>query len=255
MDKRLAVLAVLAASGCSCYVVEPTERGVKVSLGDMEPNPIQPGWDVTWPWVDMHKVSLQQQTREVDAPCFSADLQQVQAHLKVLYRVPESSVIKVYRDYAGNPFDALIAPRVQEALKEVTAGQTAEQIAKQREAVKQNALESARKKVGDLLVVEDLVIENLDLSDELEKAIESKMVQEQEAAKAKFTQQQAEIDAKTAAIRAQGAADAIRIQGQALRADPAYVQYLIASKWNGVAPLVVGAGDGASVLLPMAGTK
>ena len=44
--------------------------------------------------------------------------------------------MKIYQEYAGEPFDTLIAPRVQEALKEVAATQSAEQIVKKREEIK-----------------------------------------------------------------------------------------------------------------------
>ena len=51
-----------------------------------------------------------------------------------------------FQDYAGEPFDSLIAPRVQEAIKEVAASQSAEQIVKNREEeVKTIALSCAAK--------------------------------------------------------------------------------------------------------------
>jgi len=37
---------------------------------------------------------------------------------------------QIYKQFAGDPFDSLIAPRVQEALKEVTALSTAEQMSR-----------------------------------------------------------------------------------------------------------------------------
>lgn len=92
---------------------------------------------------------------------------------------------------------------------------------------------------------------NVSLSGELEAAIEAKMVQEQEAAKAKFVQQKAEIEANTAIIRAKGEAEAIRVRGRALQDNPGLVQLQIVEKWNGVSPLVVGSGSGANVLLPI----
>jgi prohibitin 2 len=177
--------------------------------------------------------------------------------LRVLYRVPEASVVKIYQGYAGDPFDSLIAPRVQEALKEVSALQSAEQIVKNREEIKSKALAGARQKVGDLLVIEDLVIQNIDLTKELETAIEAKMVQEQEAAKAKFTQQKAQIEADTVVIKAKGDAESIRIRGEALKQNPAFVDLQIVEKWDGKAPLVINSGSGgsgtssANILLPL----
>jgi len=236
----------------SFYVIDPGERGIVVTLGKVPASASSEGLGFKTPLVSsVVRVSIRQQTEGLVAPAFSSDLQQVNTNLKVLYRIPESSVVQIYQQYSGNPFDSLIAPRIQEALKEVTASESAEGIVKKREAIKMKTLEAARKKVGTILVIEDIVIENVSLSNELESAIEQKMVQEQEAAKAKFTKEKAEIDAQTAVIRAEGEAQAIRKRGDAIRQNPGVVELMIAEKWNGVAPLVVGGEKGANILLPM----
>jgi prohibitin 2 len=197
------------------------------------------------------QISVRQQTRAMPAECYSSDLQQVKMEVHVLYRIPENSVVKIFQEYAGEPFDNLIAPRVQEALKEVAATQSAEQIVKKRAEIKARALELARRKIGaDFLIVSDIVLSSLSLSDELETAIEMKMVQEQEAEKAKFTQLKAQIEADTAIIRAKGEAEAIQVRGSALKANPEFIKLQILQNWNGHSPLVVGAG-GAGVILPL----
>jgi prohibitin 2 len=122
--------------------------------------------------------------------------------------------------------------------------QSAEQIVKKREEIKTQALASTREKLNNLLVIEDIVLENITLSKELETAIESKMVQEQEAAKARFTQQKSQIEADTAIIKARGEAEAIRIRGEALRDTPGLIQLQIVEKWDGRAPLVIGGSAG-----------
>ena len=136
-----------------------------------------------------------------------------------------------------------MAPRVQEALKEVAALQSAEQIVKNREQIKTRSLEIARRKVGTLLVIEDIVIQNIALTKELEHAIEAKMVQEQEASKSKYLQQRVQIEADTAVIRAKGEAESILIRGDALKQNPAFVELQIVDKWDGIAPIVIGGGD------------
>jgi prohibitin 2 len=201
-------------------------------------------------------VSIRQQTKTAQADCYSSDLQQINVELKILYRVPEGMVVKMFQDFSGDPFDSLISPRVSEAFKEVTALQSAEQIVKKREEIKSKALAAARAKVGTLLIIEDIVIQNVSLSKELEAAIEAKMVQEQEAAKAKFVQQKAEVEALTAVIRAKGEAEAIRVRGRAVQDNPGLVQLQIVEKWNGISPLVVGNGSGgANILLPIGDHK
>jgi prohibitin 2 len=173
---------------------------------------------------------------------------------RVLYRVPEKSVVQIFRQYAGDPFDSLIAPRVQEALKEVTAALTADLIVRRRDQVKKSALAAARLKIGEILFVEDIVIRDIQLSKELEAAIEAKMVAEQEAERARFTQVQTKVEADTAVIRAEGDARAIRVRGEALKLNPAFLRLQIVEKWDGKSPLVVPSdpnNSGPNLLLPL----
>lgn len=244
-------LFVLVALFGSFYVVDPGERGVVVTLGKVSSTFSGEGLGFKTPFISsVVRVNIKQQTAELKSEAFSSDLQTVGMTLKVIYRIPESSVVTMYQQYAGNPFDSLIAPRVHEALKEVTSSESAEGIVKRREAIKNKTVELARRKIGELLTLEDVVIENVDLSNELERAIEQKMVQEQEAAKAKFTKEKAIIDAQTAVIRAEGEAQAIRKRGDAIRQNPGVVELMIAEKWNGISPLVVGGGN-SNIMLPI----
>jgi prohibitin 2 len=249
------ILVLVLAGSQSTYVVDPGFRGVEVTLGKVNASFKPEGFGTKSPFIT-HIVSIpvRQLARELQAECYSADLQQVNIALRVLYRIPEAAVVEIYKAYDGDPFTSLIAPRVQEALKEVTALQSAEQIVKKREDIKSRTLAEARKKIGDILLVEDIVLENITLSKELETAIESKMVQEQEAAKARFTQQKAQIEADTAIIKAKGEAEAIRVRAEAIRDNPGLIQLQIVEKWDGKAPLVVGGGEGgggANILLPL----
>jgi len=257
---RLVLAAVVLFAGMilaatTTYVIEPGTRGVKVTAGKPSTEFLPEGFGFQAPFItDIIRVSVRQKTMALNAECFSSDLQQVVMDLRVLYRVPEQSVVEIATKYSGDPFDSLIAPRVQEALKEVTALQTAEQIVKKREEIKQAALAGAREKIGSILWVEDIVIHNIDLSAQLEQAIEAKMVAEQQAAQAHFTQMQTQVEAETVVIRAKGEAEAIRVRGEALRLNPAFLRLQIVERWNGKSPLMVPAdprGTGAGILLPM----
>ena len=233
---------IMASSGT--FVVKPGYRGVEVTMGRVSTAFKPEGFGLKAPFVTtINQISIRQQTAEDKAECYSSALQQITVDLKVLFRVPEASVVKLFQEYYGNPFDSLVAPRVQEALKEVAALQSAEQIVKNREQIKTRSLEIARRKVGSLLVIEDIVIQNIALTRELEHAIEAKMVQEQEASKSKYFQQRIQIEADTAVIRAKGEAESIMIRGEALKKNPAFVELQIVDKWDGIAPVVIGGGE------------
>ena len=254
----LIFIGIIAMSSAS-YVVEPGFRGVEVTLGKVSPVFKGEGFGWKTPFITtIVPVTIRQQTRDLTAACYSSDLQQVNTELRVLYRVPEASIVQIYQGYAGDPFDSLIAPRVQEALKEVTAMQTAEQIVKNREDIKTKALAGVRQKIGTLLIVEDVVIQNIDLSKELETAIEAKMVQEQEAAKgqvhARIKGRRSKLDTVAIIKAARAMPNPSRIRGEALKHDPRTLSTLqIVEKWDGRAPLYVGGAGGAgrvNMLLP-----
>ncbi|MDB6131573.1 MAG: hypothetical protein JWM04_2680 [Verrucomicrobiales bacterium] len=250
------VFVFVIASSTTTYVVQPGTRGIKVTLGKTTEKFLPEGFGFKTPFItSIVAVNVRQRTQTVRAECFSSDLQQVILDLRILYRVPEASVVQIYKEFAGDPFDSLIAPRVQEALKEVTASRTAEQIVKDREVIKQSALVAARQKIGVMLQVEDIVIRNIDLSDELERAIEAKMVAEQQASQARFTQLQTQVEAETAIIKARGEAEAIKVRGEALKMNPAFLRLQMVERWNGKSPLVVPAeanNTASGLLFPMA---
>ena len=250
MKRPLIALTLILTASTACSVVEPGERGLLVTFGQVNTQVQKEGLIWHSPWTHLESLSIKQHTQEITAECYSSDLQQVTAKLKVLYRLPEDQVYTIFMKYAGDPFESLVVPRVNEALKEQTAKLTAEQVVKSREQVKVETLRTTREKVGNVVQIDDIVIENLDLTKQLEEAIEDKMVQQQQAAKAEFTMQKAKVDAETAVITAKGEADAMKVQGAALRDNPKLIDYQIAQKWNGVSPLVVS-DNASNILLPL----
>jgi prohibitin 2 len=253
----LLIFILVIAGASATYVVEPGFRGVEVTLGKVSPIPKPEGFGFKLPFITrIVPVSIRQQTAQFVADCYSSDLQQIKINVRVLYSIPPAKVVSLFRDYQGDPFKSLIQPRVAEAIKELTALRTSEMIVQKREEIKAGTFDAARKKIGDLLTVEDVVVEDINLTSVLEKAIEAKMVQEQEAARARFAQQQAEVEANTAVIKAKGEAESINLRGQALRENPSVIDLQIVEGWDGVTPLVVGPGaQGANMLLPLGEVK
>ena len=254
------IFVVIVAGSQATHVVEPGHRGVRVTLGKVSPNFEGEGFLVKPPFITrIEDVSIRQQTVELKTEFYSSDLQQVRATMRILFRIPETSVVALYQEYEGDVLETLVAPRVIEALKEVASTQSAEMIVQNRETIKQETLEATRRKIGEgpgsgpLVDIQDITLADLALSPELNAAIEQKMTQQEEALRAKFVQQQAEIEAQTEIIRARGEGEAIQIRGQALRENPAFIRLQIVERWDGVSPVMVGGqGETApSVLVPM----
>ncbi|MBI4662041.1 MAG: prohibitin family protein [Verrucomicrobia bacterium] len=247
------LLVVVVGGASGTYIVTPGHRGVLVTLGSVAPGFKPEGFGLKVPFIStVIPVSVRQRTVEMQAAVISKDLQEVRTRLKVLYRIPEQSAVQIYQQYKGDPFQSLIQPRVDEAIKEITKEHTAQEIVQERALIKKRTLENAQRKVGSILTLVDVVVEEITLSENLEAAIERKMVQEQEANKAVFEQQKAQVEAQIAVIRARGEAESIRIRGEALVKNPELIDLEIVRKWNGRTPRVVGgSAGGAQMLLPL----
>ncbi len=249
----IVIFLIIIAGSSATYVVNPGQRGVEVTLGRVSTLPKPEGFGLKVPFITrIYTVPIRQQARKFDAECYSSDLQQVKIAVRVLYRIPENRVVSLFREYEGDVFASLVQPRVAEAIKELTALRTAELIVQKREEIKNGSLDNARKKIQDLIILDDLVLEDIGLTSVLEKAIEAKMVQEQEAARARFAQQQADVEASTAVIKAKGEAQAIILRGKALMENPSVLDLQVIEKWDGIVPMVIGPGaEGANMLLPL----
>lgn len=252
----LAVLAMIATS--SFHVVEPGQRGVRVQLGTIYPDAVEPGLTFKIPFIQtITNISVKQITVNSKAETFSSDLQTVLVNYSVLFEIPASKLVELFSEIAGEKtaisyYRELIEPRVQEQLKQVTSNYKAEDIVKERPQIKVQSLEGVRNALAGLMDVNDLVITNIDLTDELEAAIERKQVAEQEAQKKDYELAIARKEAEIAIVKAEGEAKAIQTRGEALRASPEVIELQIAEKWDGKTPQTVVTGQGGSnVLLPL----
>lgn len=240
----------------SFSVVGPGHRGVRVTLGKVSAEPLGEGIAFKWPLGTSHieEINVQQQKVDADSPCFSSDLQTVKIQYAVMYRLAPAHVVSLYQDFKGDPYPSLVAPRVQEALKQTTAKYTAEALVQKREQMREETLALVRTAIGDKIEIVDFNVTNIDLSDQLEQAIEAKMVQQQTSLKKEFELASERKEAEIVAVKAEAEAKAVKIRGEALVSNPLVLQLEIIKKWDGISPTTVVLGqhaDGSQVMLPL----
>jgi prohibitin 2 len=225
------------------FIINPGERGVVITLGSISESVKREGLNFKIPLIQtVHIVSIKQQTTEGSASSFSSDLQTMAINFKVIYQIPESSLVNNFKDYQGDVYLQFVEPRIQEALKTVAAKYTAENFVKSRDEVKTKVLAELKDDLNNVVLVHDLPLTNVDLSDELEKAIEQKQVKEQEALAKKYELDKAQKDAQITIVKAEAEAKSMMITGDALRATPQLAALKAIEKWNGVGPVVSGGG-------------
>ena len=248
----------------SITIVGPNERGVRVTLGKASEHVVNSGIIIKWPLISkicIFSVATQNSTANLDV--FSKDLQSVEMQIDVIYHYAPEKVVKLVTDFQSNPIKTVLTPLVHETLKEICKDLNSEEIVQRREYVSQkaNALLSTNISKYDIFTIERLVITNVELSPKLNQAIESKMIQEQEAQKAQFTQKQKETEAETQRIIAQGLANAeiekakgkaraieleatanaaaIEKIGKALKDNPLALEEMRIKRWDGVMPKTI----------------
>jgi len=248
----LIVLGILTIM-LSYHIVQPGYRGVKITLGKASEGYLPEGLSFKMPFIaKVLDMPVKQITQQGKADVFSSDLQNIQIDYNVMYRIPEDMVVKLTTQYEGDPYEKLLEPRIQERIKQVTATYRAEDLVKKREDVKTRTLDSVTSALDGLISVEDLTITNIGLSDQLEAAIEQKVIREQEALAKKFELEKAQRDAEITIVQAKAEAEGVRIKGEAITSAPQVIDLEIARKWDGKAPqsVVTGVG-GSNVLLPL----
>ncbi len=168
---------------------------------------------------------------ETEAAAASKDLQDVKSTLVINYRLEAGQVSEVHKTVGTFYKEKLVDPAVQEVFKGATAKYDATQLITDRATVKADAfndLVNRLKRYG--IIVQDLSITNFSFSPEFTNAIEAKQVAAQEAERAKFNLERANLDAQ-----AQNA--------QKTSLSPELLQKYAIDKWDGKMPQYVGGGS------------
>ena len=259
----LIVIGVMASA--AVQIVDAGHRGVLLHWNAV---------DVTFPPLDegLHFVVPFQDTvvnMEVRTLLFvkgtssaSKDLQTVTTEVTVNYHPDPESINILYKEVGLNYQNRIIAPAVEEVVKQVTANYNAEELITKRPQVKSDIEVEITKRLNVYnLITEVISITDFQFSSLFSAAIESKVEAEQKAFKAENDLKRIEVEARQRAAQAEGLAaaniaeasgeaEAIRIINAALAQNPAYLEWLKTQAWDGKLPLVVGEGGTPFIQIP-----
>jgi regulator of protease activity HflC (stomatin/prohibitin superfamily) len=246
IEQTLLSVAV-AISLTSCAVIEPGQRGVKVTLGQMDRNLLNSGLQFYNPLTDrITDYSVKQETKDGQADPLTADQQPISISYKVLYRIPEGQVLTLYEKYAGDPYERLVAPQVQESFRQVVSQYKADAATRNVNVIKNQVLAMTRDGVKGLVDVVDIPITHVGLPDVLQQAIAQKQVMEQQALQKSYELDKARKEAEITVALATAQAKSIELQSQALQRSPTLIEYERVKKWDGVLPSTMMVSGGAA---------
>ncbi|MFK8186110.1 MAG: prohibitin family protein [Phormidesmis sp.] len=227
------------------HIVQAGERGVVMKFGNVQDHILDEGMHFKAPIVTSVKtLSVRVNKNEISAAASSKDLQTLTAEIAVNWHIDPTRVNTVYQQIGDEDqiISRILNPAVSEVVKAATAKMNAEQIIRQRTALKEEidtALSDRLQAYG--LLVDDVSLVNFSFSPEFSRSIEAKQIAEQEAKQAEYTALKAEQDAQAEINRAKGKAEAQRLQDKTLT--PNVLQQQAIEKWDGQFPQVMTGGE------------
>lgn len=255
MNKFFLIILVFLLSGCS--IVGPGQRGIRVSFGKADSDPLKEGLYFWFPVVaGMSKLSVQIQKSEVETNAASKDMQDVITHFALNWHINPEKVVEVYKTigYENDVLKNIITPAISEVLKQATAKKTAEEILTKRHELKEAidaGLKTQMERYG--VSIDDVNIINVTFSKDFAHAVEQKQVAEQRAKQAEYEALQAKQTAIAEVNRAEGQSKAQNLLKQTLT--PELLQLKAIEKWDGNFPQFMGGGALPFINLNMKGNK
>jgi prohibitin 2 len=260
------VISVIAVS--SVRVVDAGNRGILVQFGNVDTDvSLDEGLHFVVPFRD-NVVQMEVRTQKIveSATSASKDLQDVSTQVALNYHVNPDRAQVLYQQLGPDYANRVIVPAIQESVKQVTARFNAEELITNRETVKNQIEEQIKARLAPYNVVVDaLSITEFAFSQQFTTAVEAKVEAQQRALQAQNELRRIQIEAQqneakaigeqkaniaraegikqSNVLQAEGEAQAITIIDQQLRDNPTYLEWLKATKWDGVLPLVTGGGS------------
>ena len=262
------LVVVLAAS---VKIVDAGHRGVLLNFGAVDTSQsLSEGIHFVTPFRDnVLQVEVRTQRITENAASASNDLQDVSTQVALNYHVDPSTAQILYQQIGFDYANRVIAPAIQESVKQISARFNAENLITNRETVKSEIEANIKARLAPYnIVVEALSITEFQFTEQFRRAVEAKVEAEQRALQANNDLRRIEIEAQqaearaigeqkaniaraegvrqAAVLQAQGEAEAISIVEAQLRENPRYLEWLKTQRWDGVLPLVTGGGEGAT---------
>lgn len=259
-------LAAIVSLFASFSTVPVGSTGVVVTLGQTQSMTLGEGFHVKAPYIT-RIVSMDNriQKQEVSAAATSKDLQAISTTIDVNFHLSPGNSNSMYQTIGQNYSEILLAPAIQESVKNVMAQYSAEQLITQRSTVSVSIREELENRMTEYgVIIDEFNITNFQFSAEFDAAIEAKQVAEQNKLKAQTEKEQRIIEAEAAArekevaaeaeanatlAKANAEAEATRVKAEAeaeanqklnQSLTSGILDYQAIQRWNGEYPTVMG---------------
>ena len=181
--------------------------------------------------------------------------------ISVFYKVRPEKAVEIVQTLTTSYIYGTVIPTIRSTARDVAGGMAVTELyGVGREKLEQGIYEKMKPKFEqDGFILEEVLVRDVKIPDQIADAIKSKQTTEQEMLQKQFEVEKEKLEAERKIAEAIGLAEsklkvataeaeAIKIQGQALRENPDIISLRWVEKWNGQMPLYM-LGSGATPLI------
>lgn len=237
----------------STTIVPTGHIGVVTLYSKVQDKYLDAGFHWVKPFVeDVHDVDIRTQKYSNTVEGSAKDLQIVNITMSINYQIKPEKVTELYAKVGKDYSNIILNPALQSSLKASMAQFTAEEMITKRAEVSNTITKELNESLDNYFLISAVNLENIDFTDEYNKAIEAKTTNQQKAeaekAKLEITKVQneqkintAEAEAKVRELQSKSVTDKSLEQ---LRLE---IQRELIQKWNGQFPTTM-LGDNPNML-------
>ena len=212
----VALIVLLLFGGRMFLIIDTGERGVifrPYTSGLDKENIYREGFHIVAPWNQMNIYNVREQQREEVMDVLDRNGLSIITDVTVRFNPIFNRIGHLHEQFGANYINVLVVPEVRSSVRQVAGRYSAEEIySTKRAEVEQTIKEETRKVLEENHIeMRALLIRSINLPEQIKKAIEDKLQQEQRALAYEFILQSETSEAERRRIEAEGIAHYNRI--------------------------------------------
>ncbi len=246
------LLLLLVAAGCMTKSIGAGEQGVKYSYfsGTDLDDTYGEGFHVFMPWERLVDYDVRVRNNDEEIEVLASNGLTIGMDLSVRYRPVSDDLPQLHTTYGQDYYDRLVRPELRSVAREVVGQFTPEELYSTRRAELQEQIEQrlSAAVLRGFVELDAVLIRDIELPEQIRRAIENKLEEQQRVEQARLSIQRAEQEAERKRVEASGDADRARIIAQSMT--PSFLQFQgiqatreLAQSSNAKV-IIIGSGEG-----------
>jgi prohibitin 2 len=255
--KIVAAVMLLALSGCGMHTVDTGHRGIKVSFGKVEGEPLVEDLYFVNPFTTtIEQMDIRTQRWDGKEGSQTKDTQDAIVAFAVNYSLRADTVGVTYKTVGEDWANKLVAPVIMNDLKDEIAKWDAVDLVANRQSATDHVTTAIRKDLHERgVTIEGFYITDITFSPGFAQSIERKVIAAQDALAAQNRTEQIRQQAAQKVISAQAEAQSMQIRGDALVKNPKLVDWEAVQRWDGHLPQYNMGGATPFIQMPSAESR